>query len=236
MCRVEQVVMAVDLGLIENTHAGHPPIALGRRPWSRIGFRGVGPVLAKGPLQPDGRQRQRSRSLVGKSLGPCEGPASGLSSWQQKCSLDGLVGPCRPNSGGTEKGSVQTPDTQPELPAVTPGGGVGVNRRLDARTEHLTTGVLLVRASGSIDKGTAFGFERQLIETIRRSPVAPVRMMLDLSEVTFLDRPGLNMLLRIQARFESGSGELQLVKPTPSVVRLLHQAHLDGASWMWPSD
>jgi anti-anti-sigma factor len=115
-----------------------------------------------------------------------------------------------------------------------PGPDAGASRRLDAHAEQLTTGVLLVRANGPIDRNTAFGFERQMIDAVRRATETPVRLMLDLSEVTFLDRAGLNVLLRIQARLESGHGELQLVKPTPSVVRLLHQAHLDGVSWMWP--
>jgi len=137
---------------------------------------------------------------------------------------------------GREKGRAATLDPQPDRPVSVPAGGVGGNRRLDAQTEHLATDVLLVRANGPIDRSTAFGFERQLIETIRRLSVAPARILLDLSEVTFLDRSGLNVLLRIQSRLESGAGELQLIKPTPSVVRLLHQAQLDGASWMWPAD
>jgi anti-anti-sigma factor len=130
----------------------------------------------------------------------------------------------------------ETPDPQPHLPESAPEGGSDANRRLDAHTEQLTTGVLLVRTSGPMDKHTAFGFERQLIEAMRRSPAKPVRIRLDLSKVTFLDQAGLNVLLRVQARLESTDGELRLVKPTPSVVRLLHQAHLDGASWMWPSN
>lgn len=135
---------------------------------------------------------------------------------------------------GTVIGRAQTPEPRTDPLASTPSHGVDANRRLDATTEHLATGVFLVRASGRIDKSTAFGFERQLTDDIRRSPVKPVRIMLDLSKVTFLDRAGLNVLLRVQAKIESGAGELQLVNPTPSVVRLLHQAHLDGVSWMWP--
>jgi len=136
---------------------------------------------------------------------------------------------------GKERGRVQTPGPQPDLPEITTEDAPDTSRRLDARTEQLTTGVLLVRARGPIDKNTAFGFERQLIDAIRRSPAKPVLIRLDLSEVTFLDRAGLNVLLRVQARLDGAAGELRLVKPTPSVVRLLHQAHLDGASWMWPS-
>jgi anti-anti-sigma factor len=131
---------------------------------------------------------------------------------------------------------MQTPEPRPDSLASTPPDGVGASRRLDAKTEQLTSGVLLVRASGRIDRNTAFGFERQLIEDIRRTPASPARVMLDLSKVTFLDRAGLNVLLRVQARIEAGAGELRLVNPTPSVVRLLHQAHLDGVSWMWPAD
>ncbi len=93
-----------------------------------------------------------------------------------------------------------------------------------------------MRARGPIDKNTAFGFERQLIDAMGRSSAKPLHIRLDLSDVTFLDRAGLNVLLRVQARLESAAGELRLVMPTPSVVRLLHQAHLDGVSWMWPSD
>jgi len=137
---------------------------------------------------------------------------------------------------GKERGRVQTPDPQPDLPDFTPEGAPGASRRLDARTEQLTTGVLLVRARGPIDKNTAFGFERQLIDAMGRSSAKPLHIRLDLSDVTFLDRAGLNVLLRVQARLEGVAGELRLVKPTPSVVRLLHQAHLDGVSWMWPSD
>jgi anti-anti-sigma factor len=139
-------------------------------------------------------------------------------------------------TAGEERGRVKTPDAQPVLPEHPPEDGPGANRRLDAHTEHLTTGVLLVRARGPIDKTTAFGFERQLIDAMRRSPAKPVRIRLDLGQVTFLDRAGLNVLLRVQARLEGTDGELRLLRPTPSVVRLLHQAHLDGASWMWPSD
>jgi anti-anti-sigma factor len=131
---------------------------------------------------------------------------------------------------------VKTPDAQPDLPECTPEDGPGANRRLDVHTVHPTVGPLLVRARGPIDKNTAFGFERQLIDAMRRSPAKPVRIRLDLSQVTFLDRAGLNVLLRVQARLEAADGELRLARPTPSVVRLLHQAHLDGASWMWPSD
>ena len=37
-------------------------------------------------------------------------------------------------------------------------------------------------------------------------------------------------------RLADGFATLELLEPTPGVVRLLHQAHLDGASWMPPID
>ena len=60
--------------------------------------------------------------------------------------------------------------------------------------------------------------------------------MLDLSEVTFLDDTGLETLLETQTRLSNGFGTVELVDPSPGVVRLLHEAHLDGASGTPPND
>ena len=58
------------------------------------------------------------------------------------------------------------------------------------------------------------------------------RLLLDLSGVSFLDQSGLDALLHLQDRWAAGYGSVELLAPSPSVVRLLHEADLDGESQM----
>lgn len=103
---------------------------------------------------------------------------------------------------------------------------------LTVRVHRLLGGVILVEVAGAIDYFTAPDLGRQLFDTNRIGQSKPARLLLDLSGVTFLDHAGLDALLHLQDRWGAASGTLELLAPSSSVVRLLHEADLDGASWM----
>ena len=101
---------------------------------------------------------------------------------------------------------------------------------LIVQAEPLPDGQISLHVTGAVDWRTAPSLLRRLIDEARRCFVQPPHLLLDLSEVTFLDDTGLDTLLEMQTRLSNGFGTLELVDPNPRVVRLLHEAHLDGAS------
>jgi anti-anti-sigma factor len=98
--------------------------------------------------------------------------------------------------------------------------------------QRLLTGVVLVQVRGSVDAGAASGMEAELTHATLTGHPQPPCLLLDLSGVTFLDHAGLDALLHFQERISAASGTVELLAPSPSVVRLLHEAELDGESWM----
>jgi len=83
-----------------------------------------------------------------------------------------------------------------------------------------------------LDQSTAPLLEQRLITEARLCRVQPARLLLDLSGTTFLDRAGLDVLLHSHTLLAEESCTLELIEQSPAVVRLLHEAHLDGESWM----
>jgi len=107
-----------------------------------------------------------------------------------------------------------------------------LDRRSAVHIQHLSSGVIAVRATGMIDSTAAPHVQRRLTEAIRQCRVRPARVRLDLSGVVFLDRAGLDILLQVQDRLIVAGGILELAGPSPSVVRLVHEAHWHGEAWM----
>jgi anti-sigma B factor antagonist len=106
-------------------------------------------------------------------------------------------------------------------------------QRMTVEVHSLLPNVTLVLVRGAIDKVSARDLERQLAVVFTALARAePPRVMLDLAGVTYLDQTGLDMLLHLQDRVIVASGAIELVSPSPAVVRLLHEADLDGVSWM----
>lgn len=105
--------------------------------------------------------------------------------------------------------------------------------RMAAEVHSLLPNVTLVMVRGAIDRDSAPTLERQLAAVFANlASVEPPRVMLDLAGVTFLDQTGLDTLLHLQDRVIVAAGAIELVSPSPAVVRLLHEADLDGVSWM----
>ena len=97
--------------------------------------------------------------------------------------------------------------------------------------DQLALGLVLIKVGGAVDGRTAPELRRQLLGV-----TAPfdtfTRLLLDLSAVSFLDHSGLDALLQLQDRWGAGAGSVELLAPSPAVVRLLHEADLDGQSEM----
>ena len=103
---------------------------------------------------------------------------------------------------------------------------------VDIEVQRLLTGVVLIQLRGAVDAGAASGLESELMHAALTGQLQPPCLLLDLSGVTFLDHAGLDALLHFQDRISAASGTVELLAPSPSVVRLLHEAELDGESWM----
>jgi anti-sigma B factor antagonist len=105
--------------------------------------------------------------------------------------------------------------------------------RMSVEVHSLLPNVTLVLVRGAIDKVSAPDLEQELAGVFGTlASVEPPRVMLDLAGVTFLDQIGLDTLLHLQDRVIVAAGAIELVSPSPAVVRLLHEADLDGVSWM----
>ena len=85
--------------------------------------------------------------------------------------------------------------------------------------------ITFVRARGEIDAFTAADlgscFEKALAS-------APSQVVIDLSEVTFMDGAGLRLLERFQQECRDRGLRLGLAKPAPQIRRLLELVELDG--------
>jgi anti-sigma B factor antagonist len=88
----------------------------------------------------------------------------------------------------------------------------------------------VVRVAGRLDARAAPALARELVLATPPPRRGPPQVAIDLSGVTYVDGAGLQVLLDAQDRLAGQSGELELLSPTPAVVRLLHEAHLHGTA------
>lgn len=123
---------------------------------------------------------------------------------------------------------------QPQ-PAAVP-AAAGVHEPLAIEVHRLLSGVLLIEVRGAVDHLTGAELERRLGTLPLTGLADPPRLLLDLSGVSYLDLAGLDAVLHLQERWSNASGTVELVAPSPSVVRLLHETDLDGMSWMTTID
>jgi len=79
-------------------------------------------------------------------------------------------------------------------------------------------GSALVTVSGEIDVYTSPLLQERLVEVLRDGSS---RIVLDLSEVTFLDSTGLGVLITALKRCRSADGDLILVTAQPNVLKVL---------------
>lgn len=108
-------------------------------------------------------------------------------------------------------------------------------QRWSIHVQQLLSGAIRVRLAGMLDVRAASHVEQRLNQTARRARLQPVQLMLDLSDVLYLDEAGLDVLIRLQERLLAVGGDLE-INDAPPVLRLLHEAHLNGQAWMRRGD
>lgn len=121
-------------------------------------------------------------------------------------------------------------------PVARAGPLIASDPRLDVESHDLASGVTLVLLRGVLDADTATHLQECLAGPISRQPSRSVQILLNMAGVTFLDRVGLEALLRVQQTVAAADGAMELLALSPSIVRLLHEAELDGESWMRPDN
>ena len=88
-------------------------------------------------------------------------------------------------------------------------------------------GVLLASLSGEVDLSNASDIERTIMDAV---PNTASGMLLDLSDVTYIDSAGVRLLLALADRFRWRAQELGLVVPEDSRIRrVLTMAGAEGA-------
>jgi anti-anti-sigma factor len=87
--------------------------------------------------------------------------------------------------------------------------------------------VLLASLSGEVDLSNASDIERTIMDAV---PNTAFGMLLDLSDVTYIDSAGVRLLLALADRFRWRAQELGLVVPEDSRIRrVLTMAGAEGA-------
>jgi stage II sporulation protein AA (anti-sigma F factor antagonist) len=93
-----------------------------------------------------------------------------------------------------------------------------------AATSTLDSDVLLVTAEGEVDMSTS----PRLLDAVNAVSEVVRLVIIDLTQVTFLDSSGLNTLVRAQRQLAPRGIALRIVSPSDRVVRRVFEiAHLE---------
>ena len=83
---------------------------------------------------------------------------------------------------------------------------------------------MVVRVQGEVDTATA----PRMGQTMDAQLARRRRVVLDLSEVEFMDLHGLAVLMRASRRTRVDGGSFAVERPAPCVIRLFELVRLDG--------
>ena len=109
----------------------------------------------------------------------------------------------------------------------------GTARRFGVSTEPVESTVTLVTVMGEVDVGTAPEFEEELAKAVDHG--LGDGLVIDLSNVTFIDSTGLNALVRALERQRLAGGTLALVSADSRVAMMLEVTRLDRVLARYPS-
>jgi anti-sigma B factor antagonist len=99
---------------------------------------------------------------------------------------------------------------------------------------QVTDDAIVLRLHGELDMATAPGLGRQLNDDLDSTPIA---LVLDLSELTFLDSTGVRVLLSAARRAAKQGCSFSLRSPTRSVAKTLRLTGVDRMIVLddWPT-
>lgn len=95
---------------------------------------------------------------------------------------------------------------------------------------HDEGGVRIVRVVGAASAEQVERFEGEL----RALPAAGARLLLDLSELTFINSAGLGVIVAVHRECREGGGALCLVAPREAIARVLRITRLDQLIPVYP--
>jgi anti-sigma B factor antagonist len=101
--------------------------------------------------------------------------------------------------------------------------------KLSIRTET-SEGAVVVHVGGDLDVYTA----PRLKETLAKALVDGRRLVLDLSEVHFIDSTALGILVSAQEQSRAADGDLRLVMDDPYLLKIFHITGFDGMFSIYP--
>lgn len=102
--------------------------------------------------------------------------------------------------------------------------GLGDDRALTCSHVKLPDGLAEVVVVGEIDQATAPRLKTELLTAIART--SP-HLVIDLSEVTFIDSAGLTVILAARQRARARGGDTYLLAPTKQIRKVLAITSLD---------
>jgi stage II sporulation protein AA (anti-sigma F factor antagonist) len=94
---------------------------------------------------------------------------------------------------------------------------------LEIAVQELPEGGEVVRVSGELDLATVSDFEQTLSQRD-----ASARIVLDLTECTFLDSSAVRAIVRAATRSEAAGGALAVVAPETGIRKALEIARVDS--------
>jgi anti-sigma B factor antagonist len=93
---------------------------------------------------------------------------------------------------------------------------------VEVTRETLPEGSVVVRVEGELDMATSGSFEEAIAEA---EPGA--RLVIDLTECTFLDSSAVRVLVETARSMEESNGKVSLVTRDPGILRVLEIAAVD---------
>jgi anti-sigma B factor antagonist len=95
---------------------------------------------------------------------------------------------------------------------------------MNAQDSIATEAVRTVQPLDHIDIGNAFEFKAGLQEMVRRGPT---RLVIDLSQVQYIDSAGLSALMAVVNACQGAGGAIRLCGLQPSVLKIFQLTRLD---------
>ena len=105
--------------------------------------------------------------------------------------------------------------------------------RFAVHVERPTADAVVVSVTGDVDMGTAPEFEDRLAHAVENGQGES--LVVDLTEVSFIDSTGLNALVRAFERQRLAGNSAALVSTDPRVAMILEVARLDRVLRRYPT-
>lgn len=89
----------------------------------------------------------------------------------------------------------------------------------------MTTDTLIAMLDGEIDHHTAKGVREKIDSEIETN--SPKILVLDFSDVTFMDSSGIGLIMGRYKLMKASGGEIRIKNPSPNTLRVLKLAGMD---------